>query len=74
MIFYKKTVGEFLNAVRNGINLYLNEMENGAQECNMSAVAQREMNSWENNAEALASLLTKSKIPNEVFIGFEYLF
>lgn len=72
MIFYKKTVGEFLNAVKKGINSYLNEMEKGAQECNMSAVAQREMNSWENNAEALASLLTKSKIPNEVFIGFEY--
>lgn len=72
MLFYYKSKKDFLNSIRVGINSYLKDMENGAIRCNFAGIIERESKSWGQNAKALVELLSKSNLPDDVYVGFEY--
>ena len=72
-ILLSLTKKNFCTLVQGNINQFKQKMEDGASECFVSNVGEQEVKSWEENAKALSKLLSASKLPDDVIIGFEYL-
>ena len=69
--FYKATKGDFVETIEISIDYFIDEMKNGAKRCGVT-IGEREIISWKENAKVLSPLLSKSNIPDDVVIAFEY--
>ena len=72
LFFYSATKEDFVNNISNGIDDFIEEINNGAKECLATNVSEREIVSWKENAKVLSPLLCKSDLPNDVIVAFEY--
>ena len=72
LFFYSATKGDFVNDVSNGVDSFIDDISEGAKECLVSNVSEREIVSWKENAKALSPLLCKSRLPDDVIVAFEY--
>ena len=69
--FYNATKSDFVETIENSIDYFIDEMKKGAKSCGVT-VGEREIISWKENAKVLSPLLSKSNIPDDVVIAFEY--
>ena len=69
--FYLETKKKFVSDIKRHLNDYVAEMSRKAALYGVRN--DREMVSWQNNANELSSLLQSSNIPDDVMVGFEYL-